>query len=298
MTWFKVDDRFALHPKVEALEELGPERHAFAVAAWVLLGSDCALRDDGGVVAPSRLRKLLAAWPEKRRATAISDLVSVGLFDQLGDVTAFHDWEEYRRKDRGPEEKADYERRKKAAQRARSRGNVVDSQNVPGTSTGTVPVTPTRDMSPPVPALPTRPDPTRPDPVESESARAATPDDPFGTESHRAIVHVLLRLYRDAYERATGDAWMGASSAAGFVDTVARWCLTEPDPEAAARRVIEGAFATRRFTARRWPWRWLAEDPAAVASTSTLPTTPIGLAAVTPLPTQPIDDPMPADECF
>lgn len=107
----------------------------------------------------------------------------------------------------------------------------------------------------------------------------------------------LLRHYRDAYERATGDAWLGASSAAGHVETVARWCLTEADPEAAARRVIAGAFATRRFAARRWPWRWIAEDPAAVASASTLPTTPAGLAASLPLPTQPIDDPMP-DEAF
>lgn len=163
MSWHKVDDKFAAHPKVERLEELGAERHAFAIAAWTLLGSDCALLDDGGVIAPARVRKVLQAWPEKRRERAIEDLISVGLLDKTTSGVAFHDWEEYRRRDRSAEERAEYERRKKAAQRARSRENTTDSVNVPGTcppnvpdhDSGTVPAPRAR-------VLPTRPDPSRP----------------------------------------------------------------------------------------------------------------------------------------
>lgn len=207
MTWFKVDDRFALHPKVEALEEFGHERHAFAVAAWVLLGSDCALRDDGGVVAPARLRKLLSAWPEKRRANAISDLVSVGLFDQTDGVIAFHDWDEYRRKDRGPEEKAEYERRKKAAQRVRAREKATDSGNVPGTSTGTVPVAAAETVSPSVPSLPTRPDPSRPDldhsVVVSGRARESGPTQNTRPKSDR-FCSALYASWKRSFGRVPG----------------------------------------------------------------------------------------------
>ena len=130
-------------------------------------------------------------------------------------------------------------------------------------------------------------------------ARAPVPADFVDrSDRERAIVGVLLRLYRDAYERATGSAWMGASSAAGHVEIAARWCLTEPDPEAAAERFVAGAFATPRWRRSRWPWRWLVEDPAATAAASTLPSAPPGAAASTPLPTLSIDEPLPMNEAF
>lgn len=130
------------------------------------------------------------------------------------------------------------------------------------------------------------------------AARDASRDDLADrSDAERALVGVLLRRYRDAYERTVGSAWMGASSAAGHVEIAARWCLTEPDPEAAAERFIAGAFATPRWRRSRWPWRWLVEDPAATAAASTLPSAPPGASASTPLPT--IDlDPLPASEVF
>lgn len=80
----------------------------------------------------------------------------------------------------------------------------------------------------------------------------------------------LIRLYAERYQRETTDAWMGASGQADRISVVAAWCVTERDPADAARRVVDGAFATERLRPHRWPWRYIAEDPAKYAAASTL----------------------------
>ena len=46
---------------------------------------------------------------------------------------------------------------------------------------------------------------------------------------------------------------------------VVRWCLDQPDPAEAAREVVAGAFATKRWEGRRVPWVWIAESPGTAA---------------------------------
>lgn len=88
----------------------------------------------------------------------------------------------------------------------------------------------------------------------------------------------LLDGYRQRFEGELADAWMGASAAGQHVTTVAAWVVersarTGEDPGAVIDRVLEGYFGREDLRAKRWPWRWLAEDPgryaAAAVGTST-----------------------------
>lgn len=204
MSWHKVDDKFAAHPKVERLEALGPERHAFAIAAWTLLGSDCAFLDMGGAIAPSRVKKVLSAWTEKARQRAIDDLISVGLIDKTDDGVAFHDWDEYRKKDRNDEESRAYEARKKAAQRARARERTGESENVQGH----VPqMSPTHDLGtcPDPRARVSQPVPTRPVPTSVPTKGTPTQGHaPEHAQGRSGFCSALYASWKAAFGRVPG----------------------------------------------------------------------------------------------
>jgi len=98
MTWFKIDDRFASHPKLERLREVVGDDHgafAYAVATWTLMGVDCASRLTDGVFTLDRARRVVML-PQDAVERAIEALVSVGYFEAVGaNQWAFHDWLEY-----------------------------------------------------------------------------------------------------------------------------------------------------------------------------------------------------------
>lgn len=302
MPWFKVDDGFHEHAKVEALE-VDPLEHAVAIAAWTLLGTACARRLTDGVVTRAVLAKVLVSWPERQRLRAANALVRVGLWDAHEDGWRFHDWH-----DRNPSRDDVVREREAAAERKRkSRGGGGSSGgggHGPGHSVGhsvghgvTPPVTPavTATVTPGgvtvdpgstraparacAPAIPTRPDPTRPDRRESESARDAFDSQQARVEAARSE---LVRAYAERYQRETNDAWMSASGQADRISAVAVWCASTSDPVDAARRVVDGAFATERWARHRWPWKYIAEDPAACAAASTIAhtSTPASLAGI------------------
>lgn len=240
MSWFRVDDRFPSHPKVEALEALGPERHAFAVAAWTLLGADCAGLDVGGVVTETRIRKVLSAWPEKKRARSIDDLCSVGLLDR-GEETSFHDWESYRAplKDDAVN---DYERRRKSAWRARqaAKGLPFPSDvpdNVPDVVPTGVPDIASRTKLPNVPTLPSRPVPSRPlATLDRASAWPPTAHTVAGwvfswwKSEHPSTAIYGLDGVRQAID---GHGIQNANmrKCASKVEEIAGWLKQYPDPE-------------------------------------------------------------------
>ncbi|GAB3224250.1 hypothetical protein GCM10027447_12680 [Glycomyces halotolerans] len=83
MTWFKVDDSFYDHPKVFDAPDA-------AVALWVRAGCWAARNLTDGKV-PSKLPARLCDDPE----TAVSELLSRGLWEVFEDGYRFRDWTDY-----------------------------------------------------------------------------------------------------------------------------------------------------------------------------------------------------------
>lgn len=82
ITWFKVDDKFWSHRKARALP-------AEAIALWVRAGSYAGDHLTDGVITHDDLAFL--GGSEK----AAHALVRAGLWDDIEDGYAFHDWEHY-----------------------------------------------------------------------------------------------------------------------------------------------------------------------------------------------------------
>jgi len=90
-------------------------------------------------------------------------------------------------------------------------------------------------------------------------------------------VESALRVgYQRRYERATGDAWLTSAQADASVKRAAVWCRAQPAPLEAVERLLDGAFAHQPWQRSRWPWKWLAEDPALTASRSSMPVGAMG----------------------
>jgi len=140
MTWVKLDDQFAGHPRIE---EAGP------AAAWMFVAGLChcsTYLTDGKITkaASKRLGNVRKPDEQARR------LVSAGLWADCGDYYMVHDYLDYQpsktkvlaERDAGAERKRKSREAKEAASRV---GHGV--------------------TSPSVTALSQRPDPTRPDPT-------------------------------------------------------------------------------------------------------------------------------------
>lgn len=80
MTWFKVDDNLAFHPKVLAAGNS-------AMGLWVRAGSWCAQQLTDGYVPDSIL-------PSLGTRAAARQLEQAGLWVRLDDGWGFHDWHE------------------------------------------------------------------------------------------------------------------------------------------------------------------------------------------------------------
>jgi hypothetical protein len=100
MTWFKVDDNLAFHPKTLAAGNA-------AIGLWVRAGSWSAQQLSDGYV-PADIVRSMAAAPQAER------LVSAGLWVPYGGGFQFHQWTE-RQPTRGDVEK----RRRAGAERLR-----------------------------------------------------------------------------------------------------------------------------------------------------------------------------------
>lgn len=106
MTWFKVDDGFADHPKVIALQQRRGWKGALAL--WTLAGSWSARHLTEGHVPAAVLRRLGAS---KAEANA---LVAVGLWEIVDGGYRFHQWME-----RNPSKASIEADRSKIAERVR-----------------------------------------------------------------------------------------------------------------------------------------------------------------------------------
>lgn len=166
MTWFRVDDGFYDHPKVDALFDQ-PETAALAVAVWTLAGAWSSRHLTDGAVPRRVLRRLL---PGVAAAEGAEALVRVGLWEPRGDGWVFVDWaawnplrDEVEEKRAGSRERArrSNERKKAAAQKSADAPHVRD-----GYAASAAPR--------PVPTVPA---PTRPDPNPTSESETHTPFD-------------------------------------------------------------------------------------------------------------------------
>ena len=275
MTWFRVDDGFGDHPKVDALGD-GPCRDA-AIALWTLAGAWAARHLTDGYVSAGRVERIGVRNPIK----AAAELVRVGLWDATDDGYQFRNWCEYQptrakvEAERG--KTADRVRRFRTANDAPTTDAVTreshrDDEPCNGVTSALV--------TPP----PSRPVPTRPDPVpkaETLSARelesVLTRNDPKPTPQgpHSAAAEMAAEMCA-TFKRLTGRAWTspadlldalhghGALVRSPMPDQVRAMVAhlsTEPEPIQAARRAMEAWAADPWVKANRFPMAHLAKDP-------------------------------------
>ena len=104
--WFRVDDRFYLHPKARAAGFA-------ALGAWLLLGSAAADLDEDGFV-PMQLARGLV------RSEHLKQLVTVGLLERNGAGYMIHDWSDCHRPMTEAERQRRYRSRKASRDTSRN----------------------------------------------------------------------------------------------------------------------------------------------------------------------------------
>lgn len=278
MSWFKVDDGFYDHPKVDALladEEDGP----IAVALWTLAGSWCSRHLTDGHIPAARVRRL--GLPNATAAAAA--LVRAGLWheDPGGDGYHFHEWHE-----RQPTRDAVIAKREAAASRMRERraplvrantDSTTDERsrehaaNTPGTCASTAPE----------PAEITDPSPTRPDPTRPEREHARAPEAEPREVASRAAglsavrgaaidgqpLHDWLRagvvrgyesLKKPAPREARDPLWVGWRELEAWVLDKAR--LTGRDPHDVGRHHVRCFLRSPAAKRKGWPIAFLVAN--------------------------------------
>ena len=153
MAWFKVDDGFYDHPKVEELPNA-------AVGLWVKAGTWCAKHETDGVIPATRVKAF------KGTASQIRALIECGLWSETttnsgAKAYSFRDWFDYQPSREEREEERALWREKKRKSRSQKLDKLRKQQNVPEG----VPEMSPEGTNEGVPEMSgTIPDPSRPDP--------------------------------------------------------------------------------------------------------------------------------------
>ena len=153
MAWFKVDDGFYDHPKVEELPNA-------AVGLWVKAGTWCAKHETDGVIPATRVKAF------KGTASQIRALIECGLWSETttnsgAKAYSFRDWFDYQPSREEREEERALWREKKRKSRSQKLDKLRQQQNVPEG----VPEMSPEGTNEGVPEMSgTIPDPARPDP--------------------------------------------------------------------------------------------------------------------------------------
>ena len=277
MPWFRIDDGFHEHPKVEALEA-DPTEHALAIAAWTLVGSACSRRLTDGIVTRAALAKALAAWPEKLRARAAAALVRVGLWVEHEDGWAYHDWLDYQPSRADTERERELSRRRQAEwkRNRRSPGGGGNGGANGGGNAVTGPVTP-----PVATPAPSRPVPSRPDRSDLRSSReSAREERSLADLACSAWTRVLAERGRRFQPDPSKDA--GRFRAIGQLVDAMRGDVALTDAlEASARRHID---QRRTGTTPEYWLEWLQRDASRAPQTERNGVSPIEDFDPSPLP--------------
>lgn len=238
MTWFKVDDGFADHPKVDAL--LTSKHGAAALALWTLAGSWCAKHLTDGAVPSSRVGRF--GIPHATLAAA--ELVRVGLWRVSADGFVFHDWTTYQ----PTRESVTHVRTKTAARVRRHRVTNADGND------GGNAVTDAVSNGAPVPS--------RPVPTKREPAL-----DPSELDRTRKLAEFIRGGIQEGYREGMNLAiphqcrdftWEGWRKIARAVIDLAG---DSGSDEETAAKLSRAFFADPRMAREGYPIAFLAENP-------------------------------------
>lgn len=191
MAWFKVDDNFYDHPKVD---ELSLE----AVGLWTLCGTYCAKQLTDGRIPTRRVYKLGGS------EDSIAELIDAGMWDEAEDGYQFRNWGEYQPTRDDVESAREAARERKRKQRRGKSGQFEPSESHSETPAEATPeshrdtldghtVTPSAchaDVTPESRTESHRPDPSRPIPTNVSSNEETTSE--VSDETPRPDVDQIL----------------------------------------------------------------------------------------------------------
>ena len=155
MAWFKVDDNFYDHPKVDDLS-------LEAVGLWLLCGTYSARHLTDGFIATRRAYRMGAS------EEVISELVEADLWEEVDGGYQYRNWADYQPTKASVEARREADRKRKRKQRRNERGQFQDSEKSHGvTPSGVTSESPSESR-----VESYRPDPTRPVPLISSDSVA------------------------------------------------------------------------------------------------------------------------------
>lgn len=293
MTWFKVDDGFADHPKVDAL--LSGKCPTEALALWTLAGAWCSKHLTDGAVPAGRVTR----FGIRNAKAAAEELVRVGLWTRTDDGYAFHQWTQHQ----PTKEKVLAERDRKARNKRDSRANQqagdesVTSNGV--TAEVTAPVTGDRVVRHHVPSRPVPSSSLRSDDHGGAKGLSLVrdPDEPTPEERIAelakrypapllASVHEACRLSRTT-GRMAPSVWLATLERLALIDaghvvaSMQAFLAGDHGPKGERYLVGIARNETKRGTAKPSAWRPPVAPEAYAASASTEADDAAALAALT-----------------
>lgn len=275
MTWFRVDDGFPEHPKLEELEH-EPARYMAAVTVWTIMGADCARRLTDGIVTVARLTKVLHRLG-KHALIGAEALCGTGLWEKHASGWRFHDWRDYQ-PSRADVKKA---RRQKTERQRRWRngkdaptgeprdGHVGESVDAfVDASTQRLGDAP-RDAAEVIAPARASPDPTRPDPSpESKSARGRAshtqplPEPPPLEPPTRPTSELVRVAFARRFCEVTSNPPSWSKKNVDLCGVVGNWLDAKGgDIDRILTRLLDGFFADEWARDHGYPLGALANDP-------------------------------------
>lgn len=233
MTWFKVDDGFYDHPKVEELPNA-------AVGLWTKAGTWCSKHETDGVVPATRVKAL------KGTASQIRALIDCGLWgetttDSGAKAYVFKDWFDYQPSREEREEERQIWREKKKRERERKLNQARtehSSESVSGASRA------------------------QNDPEHARISHANATQNESDLNSNGAQNDSKSRLQKDDYQDESQNVPWGVTqmSPEGTSEGVTQMSGTIPDPSR-PDPTSKGGYGSQPTTGSRGQDEWLAGDP-------------------------------------
>lgn len=165
MTWFKVDDSLADHPKTHALQELKGWERSFAL--WLLGGSHCAKHLTDGLISRATVRRLGFSERDANNLVNCGVDGGVGFWEPSTNGWQYHDWTDWQpsKEQVVTERKRNAERQQRARDKHRDHPRESRRDDVHGHAvTDGVTTTVSNDA-------PSRPVPSRPDQARSDDLK-------------------------------------------------------------------------------------------------------------------------------
>jgi hypothetical protein len=266
MVWFRVDDGFPDHPKVEDLIASGtaPE----AISLWTLAGAWCARQLTDGEIPAAKVARLGI----RAHARGASELVRVGLWERTETGFRFHDWAAQQPLREDVTAKRDAANARQRRHRDASvtpsvtRDTGVTSRVTDALVTASVTPLPARapagafpSQSRPVPV----PSLKREDPehTHSDSMPFDVDPEPGHAPSQRPEL-IAARLYKAGYEAARpGVVWMSHAKHARRLDAIGAWAEAQGRVEGKSTEAVLAELFRNAFLAQ-----WLADRDFSLAA--------------------------------